>query len=200
MKVVWRSLLSLFTMKVLLYEIPIASWDPVLESCASRTFKLYKEKFYSSNIKVVTRSLLSFFTLKVLLYEFPIASWNLVIESCASTTLKHCKNKFYSSYMKVATRSLLSFFTSNVLLYKIPITGGNLALESCATTTFNSCKDKSFFIHKWKLLDDLCYHYSLWKICYMSFQSRAGISWWNHALAQHWNLVKRSFILRIWKL
>jgi len=76
------------TMKVLLYEIPIASWNPVLESCASRTFKLYKEKFYSSNIKVVTRSLLSFFTLKVLLYEFPIASWNLVFESCVCTAFK----------------------------------------------------------------------------------------------------------------
>ena len=148
MKVVRRSLLSLFTMKVLLYEFPIASWNLVMESCVSTTFKPCKEKFYSSNMKVVRRSLLSLFTMNVLLYEFPIASWNPVLESCASTTFKPCKKKFYSSYMK----------------------------------------------------DDLCFHYSLWMFCYMSFQSRAGISWWNHALAQQSNLVKRSFILRIWKL
>jgi len=96
MKVVTRSLLSLFTMKVLLYEFPIASWNLVMESCASTTFKPCKQKCFSSKIKVVRRSLLSLFIMKVLLYEFPIASWNPVLESCASTTFKPCKAKFYS--------------------------------------------------------------------------------------------------------
>ena len=46
-KVVTRSLLSLFTMKVLLYEFSIASGNHASESCASTTFKPCKEKFYS---------------------------------------------------------------------------------------------------------------------------------------------------------
>jgi len=75
----------------------IASWNPVLESCASTTFKPCKAKFYSSYMKTVTRYLLSIFTLKVLLYKIPIASGNLALESCASTTFKSCKEKCYSS-------------------------------------------------------------------------------------------------------
>jgi len=129
-------------------------------------------------MKVVRRSLLSLFTMKVLLYECPIASWNLVLASCASTTFKPCKERFYSSYMKVVRRSLLSLFIIKVLLYEV----SNREFESrvwCMKVVTRS------------LL-------SLFTItfCYIKFQSRAAISRWNHALAQHSNLVIRGFQLR----
>jgi len=145
-------------------------------------------------MKVVRRSLLSLFTMKVLLYEFLIASWNPVLESCASTTFKHCKEKLYSSYMNVVTRSILSLFPSNVLLYKIPIASGNIALESCASTTFKHCKEKfySFIYESYKTFSAIFIHCGSFVI--WGFQSRAGISCWNHALAQHSNLFDRRFI------
>jgi len=178
----------------------IASENLALESCASTTFKPCKEKFYSSYMKVVTRSMLSLFTSNVLLYKIPIASWNPVLESFASTTFKPCKEKFYSSYMKVVTRSMLSLFTLKVLLYKIPIASGNLALESWASTTFKHCKDKfySFIYESCKTFSAIFIHSGSFVI--WCFQSRAGISCWNHALAQHSNLVKSNVFLRRWKL
>jgi len=166
-------------MSVLWYEFPISSWNLVLESCASTTFKPCKEKFYSFNMKVGRRSLLSLFTMNVLLYEFPIASRNPVLESCASTTFKPCKKKFYSSYMKVVRRSLLSLFTMKVLLYEFPIASGNRALESCVSTTFIACEYKfySFKNESCKTIFAIIIHYErfvIW-VSNRELESRDGI-------------------------
>ena len=121
-------------------RFPIASWNLVLESCVSTTFKPYKRRFIHSCMKVVRQSLPPLFIITFWYMRFPIASWNLVLESCVSTTFKPYNRRFIHSCMKVVRQSLPPLFTI--------------------------------------------------MFCYMSFQSRAEIPCWNHALAQHSNLVK----------